>query len=333
LVALSVLAALGAGSTALAAPAHASPGVSGTQSSVRHRDPFVGRRLWINPNAEANTSTGSQTAKVAARAASGAAALRYIADTPTAVWLTASDTPRQVYVQIRHDRYQASVARAMTTFVLFALPNQECGSGGLPDAASYEQWVRSAASALEGARTAIILEPDALGQMSCLDGAKRATRLTLIRFAVRRLADEHLPVYIDAGNARWVRAATMASSLRKAGVAMARGFSLNVSNYDRTSSEVRYGDVISRLTGGKHFVIDTSRNGSGPGKGPLAWCNLPTAAVGHRPTARTGLRLVDAFLWVKTPGRSDGACRPGAPAAGTFWTAYAIRLVDRAHIL
>ena len=38
------------------------------------------------------------------------------------------------------------------------------------------------------------------------------------------------------------------------------------------------------------------------------WCNAPSAGVGARPTARTGVPLADAFLWIKTPGHSDGSC-------------------------
>lgn len=75
------------------------------------------------------------------------------------------------------------------------------------------------------------------------------------------------------------------------------------------------------------FVIDTSRNGNGPNtmssyaKAPydqpssvisaLAsgnWCNSPGAGLGLRPTANTGVPLLDAYLWVKTPGQSDGQC-------------------------
>jgi endoglucanase len=76
-----------------------------------------------------------------------------------------------------------------------------------------------------------------------------------------------------------------------------------------------------------HFVIDTSRNGHGPldvsqfGRPPynqpqevldklagMRWCNPPGAALGHAPTANTGVPLVDAFLWIKNPGESDGSC-------------------------
>jgi endoglucanase len=76
-----------------------------------------------------------------------------------------------------------------------------------------------------------------------------------------------------------------------------------------------------------HFVIDTSRNGEGtldaarfaaaPYNQPTdvikglktgEWCNPTGAGVGLAPTADTGTVLVDAYLWVKPPGSSDGAC-------------------------
>jgi endoglucanase len=39
---------------------------------------------------------------------------------------------------------------------------------------------------------------------------------------------------------------------------------------------------------------------------------------------------VDALLWVKTVGASDGACRAGEPSAGTYSLAYALGLAERA---
>jgi endoglucanase len=38
------------------------------------------------------------------------------------------------------------------------------------------------------------------------------------------------------------------------------------------------------------------------------WCNPPGAGLGLQPTANTGVALLDAYLWVKTPGQSDGQC-------------------------
>jgi endoglucanase len=76
-----------------------------------------------------------------------------------------------------------------------------------------------------------------------------------------------------------------------------------------------------------HFVIDTGRNGQGPlntaryaaapfnqpptvvsGLNAGSWCNARGAGLGLRPTADTGEPLTDAYLWLKTPGESDGSC-------------------------
>ncbi|MGW5026607.1 glycoside hydrolase family 6 protein, partial [Streptomyces albidoflavus] len=43
------------------------------------------------------------------------------------------------------------------------------------------------------------------------------------------------------------------------------------------------------------------------------------------PTTRTGDPLLDAYLWIKRPGESDGSCR-GGPSAGTWWPEYALGL-------
>ena len=87
-----------------------------------------------------------------------------------------------------------------------------------------------------------------------------------------------------------------------------------------------------------HFVIDTSRNGRGPldvavyARPPFnqppdvidklkkgGWCNSPNGSLGIRPTARTKIPLVDAFLWIKPPGESDGSCDvAGGPRAWDF---------------
>jgi endoglucanase len=81
----------------------------------------------------------------------------------------------------------------------------------------------------------------------------------------------------------------------------------------------RYGSTV----GTTHFVIDTSRNGQGPWApttnypDPQDWCNPPGRGLGLRPTANTGNPQVDAYLWVKIPGESDGECTRGLGPAGT----------------
>ncbi len=170
----------------------------------------------------------------------------------------------------------------------------------------------------------MILEPDALAGLDCLDASARQERVTLIREAVQTLKQQGASVYIDAGHARWQPPAEMANRLRQAGIATADGFALNVSNFQATSLNVAYGERLSRLVGGRHFLIDTSRNGI-PGTDPRYWCNPRGRALGVAPTTNTGHPLVDAFLWVKAPGESDGACG-GGPPAGAWWSAYALEL-------
>lgn len=131
------------------------------------------------------------------------------------------------------------------------------------------------------------------------------------------------------GHSSWVPADQMASRLRNAGIEQATGFAVNVSNFQPTGALIDYGRRLSGLLGGKPFVIDTSRNGArNPGG---EWCNPAGAGLGEAPTVATGDDLVHAFLWVKRPGESDGACGQceGTPA-GQFCTSYALELARNA---
>ena len=138
-------------------------------------------------------------------------------------------------------------------------------------------------------------------------------------------------VYLDAGNVSWVEdLPVLADALRASGVDRAEGFSLNVANFEPTDETAEYGLALSReLEEGAppgeetaHVVIDTSRNGAGPlpegGPDEERWCNPPGRELGEPPTTSTDLPRVDALLWIKQPGDSDGTCR-GGPPAGEWW--------------
>jgi len=121
-------------------------------------------------------------------------------------------------------------------------------------------------------------------------------------------------------------------------VAKIQGFFLNSTHFDWTTKEIRYGEEISRLTGGKHFVVNTAENGRGPlvpenrvKNGNEVLCNPQNLGLGPVPTADTGFRNVDAFAWIANPGKSGGQCRPGAPKTGNFWLALALELVRNAN--
>src|SRR6476659_8663777 len=100
-----------------------------------------------------------------------------------------------------------------------------------------------------------------------------------------------------------------------------------------------------------HFVMDTSRLGKGSWppkavttyKHAQTWCNPPDRGLGARPTTRTGNPLVDAYLWIKVPGESDGQCERGMgggtapgrgaadPAAGAWFDKQAAELLRFAN--
>jgi endoglucanase len=87
---------------------------------------------------------------------------------------------------------------------------------------------------------------------------------------------------------------------------------------------LRYANMLGSGPAATRFVVDTSRNGIGPWQPPAGvypdpqdWCNPPGRGLGLRPTAATGSDLLDAYLWVKTPGESDGECTRGLGPAGT----------------
>lgn len=124
----------------------------------------------------------------------------------------------------------------------------------------------------------------------------------------------------------------MVEPLKRAGIERADGFALNISNYQTTAENTKYGKKLSAMVNGKPFVIDTSRNGNGPAPGgddPENWCNPPGRALGNPPTTKTGDPQIAAYLWIKRPGESDGTCK-GGPKAGTWWPKYALGLAEGA---
>ncbi|MGW6916841.1 glycoside hydrolase family 6 protein [Kitasatospora sp. NPDC054939] len=255
--------------------------------------------------------------------------LARIAAQPSSQWL-GDDAAQGIASQVS---WTATGAGRTPVFVAYNIPHRDCGlysAGGAPDAAAYRAWISSLAAALGDRRAWVVLEPDAVPHT--LDGcgvtdAAAAERYGLLAFAVQELKKRpQIKVYLDAGNPGWTRdRPALAEALRKAGVGVADGFSVNVANFYTTDQSAAYGSELSALLGGKPFVIDTSRNGNGP-LSSEAWCNPPGRRLGETPTDRTGRPGVDAYLWIKNPGESDGDCGRGEPRAGTFWLPYALGL-------
>jgi endoglucanase len=110
---------------------------------------------------------------------------------------------------------------------------------------------------------------------------------------------------------------------------------LNTSGIDAS-----YASALGSTVPTTHFIVDTSRNGLGPNSMQAyaaapddqpssvintlvagGWCNPTGEGLGITSTAATGVTLssldtylpgnpplLDAYLWIKTPGQSDGQC-------------------------
>ncbi|GFM17780.1 MULTISPECIES: glycoside hydrolase family 6 protein [Mycobacteriaceae] len=303
---------------AVSAPVH--PADTPAVRLASDANPLAGMPFYVNPQSKGmRAAQGNPDPLLAA-----------VVNTPTAYWMDHISTPAVDAKYIA----TAQAAGTMPILALYGIPNRDCGSyaaGGFGSAGAYRAWIDGVAAAIGTGPAAVILEPDALAMIDCLSPGQQQERLELIGYAVDTLTrNPATAVYVDAGHSRWVPADVMAGRLNQVGVQKARGFSLNTANFFTTEESMGYGQAISGMTNGAHYVIDTSRNGAGPVEGDdLYWCNPSGRALGVAPTTATGNPTVDAFLWVKRPGESDGSCR-GAPSAGTFVSQYAIDLARNA---
>lgn len=181
--------------------------------------------------------------------------------------------------------------------------------------------------------------------------------------------------YIDAGHAGWLgwdanlgpAAKLFAQIWSDAGKPKSlRGLVTNVSNYNgydtatapaytqgnKNYNEKLYVNAIQPLLKSygwdARFIIDQGRSGVQPTQQLQwgDWCNVKGTGFGRLPTTNTGDALVDAIVWVKPGGESDGTSDSSAtrydahcgyadaltpaPEAGTWFQAYFEQLLKNA---
>jgi len=194
-------------------------------------------------------------------------------------------------------------------------------------------------------RIVAILEPDSLPNLATNLSIPKCAQSesayrSSIAYAVSKLDLPNVYTYLDAAHAGWLgwngnrtRIAHLFQDVlaQAGGPQKIRGFATNVSNYNTLASaegrrlgpanpcpdELTYIAKLSeelRRVGivNKQFIIDTSRNGKAVRQSWGHWCNIKGAGLGMRPVAAPSPQ-VDAYLWVKPPGESDGVADPGQP--------------------
>jgi endoglucanase len=253
------------------------------------------------------------------------ALLAKIALTPAAYWVGSWADASTSRAQVADYTGRAAAAGKTATLVVYAIHGRDCGSysGGGVSTSAYAAWIDTVASGIQG-RPYVILEPDALAQLGDCNG--QGDRVGFLKYAAKALTQKGARVFIDAGNSAWLPVSTAVSRLNQVGFEYAVGFALNTSNYRTTSETKNYGQQISQQLGGKKFVIDTSRNGNGSNG---EWCNPRGRALGEKPTLVNDGSGLEALLWVKLPGESDGTCN-GGPTAGAWFQEIALELARNA---
>jgi endoglucanase len=211
--------------------------------------------------------------------------------------------------------------------VVYSIPYRDLGhhsKGGANSDDEYLEFIQEFCDALGDRSPIVIYEPDCIPHMEQMGFMDGLDRMKLIKASVELLSRTNALVYLDIGHPTWLSVPKAVSYLRMCDIHKVRGFSINTSNYYATSSCYKYGkDICKRLDGDTRFVIDTSRNGNGANKEHF---NPYGRAIGQYPTTKTRDELVDAYLWIKVPGESDGKVN-GGPKAGRFSHQLALDLI------
>lgn len=199
--------------------------------------------------------------------------------------------------------------------------------------------------------------------------------------AIAKLQRDNIALYLDAAHGGWLGwndnlapAAKVFGEVLEGAKAVnpsakVRGLAINVSNYNQYIAPVRENftewnnswdeyHYVNSLTPHleeagypAHFIVDQGRAGKAGIRTEWGqWCNVKNAGFGTRPTADQKIlnnTNVDAIVWVKPGGESDGTsdesavrfdamCRSPvahvpAPEAGDWFNDYVVNLVKNAE--
>jgi endoglucanase len=298
-------------------------------------NPLVGTKFFVDRMEPAYTQWARWKRQ---GEASKADTIWRLAREPRFRWFGRFTRPRmQKKVRGFLDRVQCDQPGAVPLMVVMRHQGRDCTGGylggGVAEDRRTMKWYEDFAEAVGDARVVIAFEPDSLGTIDCLARHRRDDRLRMLRHGVDVLSQlPNATIYLEGGAADWENASRTAKQLRAIGIHKVRGFTLNVTHHSWTRDNVRHGLQLSRLTGGKHFIVNTSYNGRGPlhykkwidkskhmWRRINVWCHPGLRGLGPAPTTATSHSKVDAYMYINRPGYSAGACNGGPLPIGTWW--------------
>ncbi len=307
-------------------------------------NPYLGAKLYINNSNNVKKYLDQNPNSP------DAPLLKKIVVNGIAIWV--AEWSGNVYDAVTNILKDAQAQGAtLVQLVTYYLPGRDLGSyskGGAPNDEAYLSWIGTIEIAVRRSgftgKVVVQGEPDALGH---IDGMKlddlKTRRYNMLRTAIE-IFKQSPNIYYYQDASMWVDPKVMASRLKNIG---ATRFTVNTSGFqtmedcykfaDETQTEMsRLNNVIAgimprvgAMTPPVTYTIDTSRNGNGPSsEQPDPWCNPTGRALGPKPLTLTH-QFMDANIWCKVPGESDGTCR-GGPNAGELYLARAIEMSKNA---
>jgi endoglucanase len=322
-------------------PAGAAGNPLGLDPAPAADNPLSGARFYANP---LQTIAGTYANQIRRRNPKAAAKLSAISSQPESKRFGSWNARPGEVVAKYLARASQDDPGAVPLLATYRLKHLRCHgvSDSAAEAAAYQRWYESFARGIGDRRVVLFYEMDALITAPCLSSKGLRVRIAEMRAAIDTLSRlPHAVVYVDAGASDASGASYIGSLLRKVGVERIQGFFTNATHHNFTSAEIRYAEVLSRATGGKHYVVNTAVNGRGALRpksrvtyGNSIRCNPRGRGLGPRPTSAVPSRYprLDGLFWIGNPGRSAGNCGTsrGAPPTGTFWLAYALELIKNA---
>jgi endoglucanase len=296
-------------------------------------NPFVGAVQYVDPTSQAmnwiKTSDPAHTEDIRL--------MHKVADNPQGSWIMPEFDP-----QLDSKLEAAKGQLLLENF--YGMINRDNGGysgGGCADENHYRAWIDGLAAKIKahpGTKSVVNVEPDALDFTIGGPEEKNAVRYALLKYALNTLTAAGATTYLAVG---WTAADQVANVIHQYfSDAQFHGFCLDTSGYDRQADLEAKAQALFQATG-KPSIIDTSRNGNGPwdwqkdnpGKSydeVKPWCNPPGRALGYKPSVVVGNPAIDAYVWAKRVGESDGPLR--GPNAGVFMPDYALELARNSKV-
>ena len=262
---------------------------------------------------------------------------------------TAGGSGPAIFTQVqnylcRMQRTDPGAAAEMTTYFV------KHGGGCSPeDNPNFDAEVNAFKDAVGNFPALIFVEEDAIDTICWRSPAAVSEREAQLKYEIDQLSQlPHALLYVEGGTSDANSPAEAARVLNASDAYKIRGFFTNDTHFNWAYKEIKYGNKVSALTHGLHFVVDTRGDGNGPllnphpvTQGIEQLCNPPGRGLGPRPGASDGQSYgmysphLEGFVWVTTPGESAAPTCPGRSthyaASGIFDEGIAIGYASHAN--